>query len=380
VTDTNALSRAVSALRDANDTFDDLTESNPTRVGLPYGAHLLDVLSDADGLAYEPFPRGLPSARQAIASDCARRGVTVDPADIVLCASTSEAYSWLFKLLCRPGEAVLIPQPSYPLFEHLTRLESVHAIPYRLEHHGRWTIDFESLTEAHATVRAVLVVSPNNPTGTFISRREFDMLTAVCRERGWAIIADEVFADYPLDERRPLTDLASRAEVMTFTLAGFSKTLGLPQLKLAWIVVGGPRKERETALNGLEFVADTYLSVSTPVQRGATALLREGASVREAIRVRIQNNLSRARDIAGSVAECTIPSIEGGWSVPIRVPAVRSEESLVLALLEHERVLVHPGYYFDFPHAAFVVISLLPEEAVFSDALSRALRFLAGTK
>ena len=380
VTETNALSRAVSSLRAAKDVFVDLTESNPTRVALHYRANLLDALSEREGLIYEPDPRGLQSAREAIAADCARRGVTVNPVDVVLCASTSEAYSWLFKLLCRAGDAVLMPQPSYPLFEHLTRLEGVHAFPYRLEHHGRWEIDFESLVGAPATVRAVLVVSPNNPTGTYISRFEFDRLTAICRERGWAIIVDEVFADYSLETQHPVTDLATRAEALTFTLAGFSKTLGLPQLKLAWIVAGGPTNDRRAALSGLELIADTYLSVSTPVQRAARAFLQNAASTREAIHVRIRTNLSRAREVAREFPECSIPLIEGGWSVPVRVPAVRSEESLVLSLLEHERVLVHPGFYFDFAHEAFIVVSLLPEEAVFSDAFSRALRFCSGMK
>jgi alanine-synthesizing transaminase len=379
-TDANALTRAVASLQARGVSFVDLTESNPTRAALPYPSDLLHVLGDPEGRRYDPHARGLRAAREAVAHDCARRGASVEPDDVVLCASTSEAYGWLFKLLCNPGDAVLIPQPSYPLFEHLTRLEGVRAATYRLEYHGRWEIDFDSLNHAPAQTRAVLVVSPNNPTGSFISGPEFDRLTMVCRERRWALVADEVFADYPLDERRPVTDLATRAGVLTFTLAGLSKTVGLPQVKLGWIVVGGAPSERANAVRALELIADTYLSVSTAAQRAAAILLSDGASIRGAIHERVSNNLSRARLLSREYPACDIPRIEGGWSAPVRIPAIETEEALVLALLDRECVLVHPGYFFDFPHEAFVVVSLLPDEARFSDAFSRTLRFFAGMK
>ena len=379
-TDVNALSHALAALRARGVGLLDLTESNPTTVGVEYPPDLLCALADPRALVYAPHPRGLETAREAVAEDCARRGAAVDPADVVLCASTSEAYGWLFKLLCNPGEAVLVPQPSYPLFEHLTRLDGVRAVPYALHYHGRWEIDLDAVARAPEETRAVLVVSPNNPTGSFISEPELDRLTGICASRGWALIADEVFADYPIDEPRPMTDLATRAGVLSFTLAGASKTLGLPQVKLGWIVVGGPASARTSAIASMELIADTYLSVSTPVQVAAPALLREAAAVRAAIHARVRQNLSRAREIARAHPWCTVLRVDGGWSAPVRVPAVGSEESMVLSLLQQEHVLVHPGYFFDFPHEAFVVVSLLPDEATFAEAFDRALRFFAGMK
>jgi aspartate/methionine/tyrosine aminotransferase len=379
-TDVNPLSHALAALRARGANVLDLTESNPTTVGIQYPRDLLCGFADPRALVYAPHPRGLEAARAAVAEDCSRRGAVVDPSDVLLCASTSEAYSWLFKLLCSPGDVVLVPQPSYPLFEHLTRLEGVRGVPYELRYHGRWEVDFDAVARAPETTRAVLVVSPNNPTGSFISQSELDRLTGVCATRGWALIADEVFADYTLDESHPVTDLATRAGVLSFTLAGASKTLGLPQVKLGWIVVGGPPGARLSAIASLELIADTYLSVSTPVQVAAPALLRDAATVRTAIHARVRRNLSRARDIARAYPWCTVLRVDGGWSAPVRVPAVASEESMVLSLLEREHVLVHPGYFFDFPHEAFFVVSLLPDETAFANAFDRSLRFLAGMK
>jgi aspartate/methionine/tyrosine aminotransferase len=375
-TDVNALSRAVDSLRSSGIGVVDLTESNPTRAGIGYPEDLLKAFADPRGLLYEPQPRGLRETREAVAADCARRGAVVDPDDVVVCASTSEAYSWLFKLLCSPGDTVLVPQPSYPLFEHLTRLEGVRAFPYALRYHGRWEVDFDALDAAPGSTRAVLIVSPNNPTGSFVSRREFECLARTCRERRWALIADEVFADYTLDELHPFTDLACGSDVLTFTLAGASKTVGLPQVKLGWVIVGGPPDMRRPAVSALELIADTFLSVSTPVQLAAASLLREAAPVRDALHSRVRANLNRARELARLYPACTVLRVEGGWSAPVRVPATATEETLVLSLLEHERVLVHPGYFFDFPHEAFIVISLLPEEQTFEDALARTLRWV----
>ena len=375
--DANAISAAVATLRQRGIGYIDLTESNPTTAGVPYPADLFAPLADRRGLSYDPHPFGLAAAREAIAADCARRGARVDADAVVLSASTSESYSWLFKLLCNPGDTVLAPQPSYPLFEHLTRLEGIAVTPYTLHYHGRWEIDARSVRDAPASTRAVLLVSPNNPTGSYVSARDLDLVTGLAGERGWAVIADEVFADYALDEPSPLTDIATRAGVLTFTLGGASKSLGLPQVKLGWMVVGGPPSDRAQALEALAFIADTYLSVGTPVQIAAPDLLRRSAAVRHAIHARVRANLGRARDIARRYPACEILRVEGGWTAPIRVPATRSEEQLVLDLLEHERILVHPGYFFDFPHEAFVVVSLLPDEHQFADALERTLRHAA---
>ena len=373
--DVNALSQAVASLRAAGTPLFDLTESNPTRVDLPYPADLLSVAASERALCYDPEPFGLRTAREAVSADYARRGVAVDPECIVLSASTSEAYSWLFKLLCNPGEAVLIPQPSYPLFEHLTRLDAVRAVPYHLEYHGRWEIDLASIAVAPDDVRAVLLVSPNNPTGSYVSEREAEALAALCRDRGWALVADEVFAEYALEGQNPATEIVRRSKVLSFTLGGASKTLGLPQIKLAWTIVDGPVKERIEALSGLELIADTFLSVNTPVQVAAPDLFRRGAAVREAIQERISRNLATARDVAGRYPACDLLRVEGGWSAVVRVPATRSEEVLALGLVQHEHVVVHPGFFFDFAHEAFVIVSLLPPENVFVDAFERVLRY-----
>lgn len=371
----NALSRAVASLRAAGTALVDLTESNPTRGGFPYPADLLSAAGSDRALCYDPQPFGLGIAREAVAADYARRGVAVDAADVVLSASTSEAYSWLFKLLCNPGEAVLIPQPSYPLFEHLTRLEAVRAVPYRLEYHGRWDIDLASVAAAPDEVRAVLIVSPNNPTGSYVSVREAEALAAICRDRGWAIVADEVFAEYALEASSPATEVVRDLGVLSFTLGGASKSLGLPQVKLAWTIVGGPPDVRARALSALELIADTFLSVNTPVQVAAPDLFRRGAAIRSAIHERVSRNLSCADACVRSYPACDVLRPEGGWSAVVRVPATRGEEALALGLLQDEHVLVHPGFFFDFPHEAFVVVSLLPPQDVFADAFERVLRY-----
>jgi hypothetical protein len=375
--DANAISRAVDAVKATGATLVDLTESNPTTVGFSYPHDLLSALADDRALRYEPHPLGLPAAREAVSADYARRGVTVDPACLVLSASTSEAYSWLFKVLCNAGDAVLVPQPSYPLFEHLTRLDAVDAIPYRLDYHGRWEIDIESVAAAPPKTRVLLIVSPNNPTGSYVSAREVEQLTALCRERGWAIVADEVFAEYTLDAQSPATEIVQHADVLTFTLGGASKSLGLPQIKLAWTIVGGPDHLRAKALPALELVADTFLSVGTPVQVAAPDLFRRSMPIRRAIHDRIARNLMRARLSAARYPSCDVLSTEGGWSTVVRVPATHGEEALTLELVRQQSILVHPGFFFDFPHEAFLIVSLLPHEEIFAEAFDRVLRFVS---
>jgi hypothetical protein len=373
----NSISQALDRYRRENIPIVDLTVSNPTRVGLPYPESILRPLADGEALRYDPHPFGLATAREAVARDCDRRAVGVDPEDVILTASTSESYSWLFKLLCDPGDTVLVPAPSYPLFEHLTRLEGVRSSTYRLDYHGRWEVDLDSIRAAPSSTRAVILVSPNNPTGSYVSARELEGVLEVCRGRGWALIADEVFADYPLETERPLTDVATRADVLAFTLGGASKMLGLPQVKLGWMITGGPHDERRDALRALEHIADAFLSVSTPVQVAAPLLMRDGASVRGAIHERVRQNLAHARMVARTYPSCEVLRVEGGWCATVRVPATRPEDTLVLDLLATERVLLHPGYFFDFPHDAFVVVSLLVEPSVFVDAFERSLRFIS---
>jgi aspartate/methionine/tyrosine aminotransferase len=224
-------------------------------------------------------------------------------------------------------------------------------------------------------VRALLLVSPNNPTGSYVTKEEVKRIAEICRARRWAIVADEVFADYAVDAVNPRTECVMDLDVLSFTLGGASKSLGLPQIKLGWMVVGGAEAERRRALAALEIIADAFLSVGTPVQGAASSLLARGRSIREQIRRRLAGNLACARSLSLEYPSCTLLPVEGGWSLVVRVPAFRSEEALTLELLERERVVVHPGYFFDFPHEAYIVVSLIPPPDMFADAFSRVLRF-----
>jgi len=265
-----------------------------------------------------------------------------------------------------------VPRPSYPLFDHLTRLDGVRSISYRLDYHGRWTIDFESIAAAWSSgVRAVLAVSPNNPTGSIVTSDELHRLAHICAERGVPLILDEVFMDYPLTAHPAAS--ATSFDCLTFRLGGLSKSVGLPQVKLGWIAVQGPDGLVSAALERLELICDTYLSVSTPVQAAAAALLRDGTPVREAILDRIRVNDAALRRLAAAYPSVDVLPCEAGWSVVLRVPVTRGEEALVLDLLEQDAVLIHPGFFFDFPHEAFLVGSLLPEPRLFHEGMRHVL-------
>ena len=371
----NRLSAALARLRQNRVEIDDLTESNPTRVGVSYPGRLLDALAAPAGLAYSPQPFGLLSARDAVVGDFRRRGMTVPRDRVVLTASTSEAYSLLFKLLCNPGDEVLVPVPSYPLFDYLATLDSVHARSYRLEYHGEWSLDIDGLTRATSErTRAVIVVNPNNPTGSYLKRPELDALAAHCAAHGLALIGDEVFAEYVLDADLPRTcSVLAQREALTFGLGGLSKGVGLPQLKLGWMVASGPDDLVKPALERLELICDTYLSVATPVQEGLPALLADGAAIRTQIRDRVTRNYRALVAAAPRCPPVNLLPAEGGWYAVLQVPAMQSEESLVLQFLEQEHVLVHPGYFFDFPREAFLIVSLLPHPDIFDRAVSRLL-------
>jgi alanine-synthesizing transaminase len=370
----NALSLAVDAKRRRGAALTDLTESNPTRVGLSYPGDLLAPLASADGLDYDPQPLGLWPARAAVAADFRRRGIVLSADRVALTASTSEAYGLLFKLLCDAGDVVLVPRPSYPLFEHLTRLESVTAAPYDLEYHGSWRIDLDSVRRAAGPrVRAVLIVSPNNPTGSFLHRDDWSALSALAAANGWAIIGDEVFADYPVEPAPHATHVLADSDVLALSLGGLSKSAGLPQVKLGWIGFGGPVARVDEAMAAYEIVADTYLSVSTPVQVAAPLLIENGAAIRAQILERLQENLAALRRQAAAYPAIDVLPVEGGWSAVLQVPATRSEEALALELLDQDDVLVHPGYFFDFAKEAFVVVSLLVEPGRFAAAVARVL-------
>ena len=378
----NRLARAIQRARAAGPLVD-LTESNPTRAGFQYPEDLLAPLAHPRGLVYEPAPFGLPGARRAVAGEYARRGVSIDPGRIVLAASTSDAYSLLFKLLADGGDEIVVPRPSYPLFDHLTRLDGVTAVPYDLEYHDGWTVDLAGLERALTPrTRAVLIVNPNNPTGSFVKRDELVRLKRICGAAGIAIVADEVFADYELQPGAaaaagPVIDSnPGGTDPLIVSLGGLSKSAGLPQIKLGWMVLGGPDAVVGPALERLEFVCDAYLSVSTPVQAAAAELIARSAPIRAQIQGRTAANYRRLLSQAAAVPACGVLRADGGWYGVLQVPSLEPEEDLVVALVEQAGVLAHPGYFFDFPRESFLIVSLLPPESVFADGVDRVLQHI----
>jgi hypothetical protein len=367
----NPLSALLEEKRRAGARVLDLTESNPTRARLDYPAErILAALADRRGLLYEPDPRGLETARQAVAAHYRQRGAEVSPSRILLTASTSEAYAYLFKLLADPGGEILIPRPSYPLFEFLAALESVNVVPYPLRYDGAWHVDFPALENALTRhTRAIVAVNPNNPTGSFLKRAELDRLEALAAARDVAILSDEVFADYGFahDAERVMT-LAGERRALIFSMSGLSKIAGLPQMKLGWVVVSGP--QADAAMERLELIADTYLSVATPVQGALAELLAAADDVRAQIVVRTRANLGHLRSaLAGSPAG--VLNVEGGWYAIVQVPRTRTEEEWVLELLRAHDVLVQPGFFYDFESEAFLIVSLLTPPDVFGEGLQR---------
>jgi aspartate/methionine/tyrosine aminotransferase len=377
----NALATAERERRARGDDVLDLTISNPTPVGLPdLGPRVREALAATAGGAYEPDPAGLASARAAIADELTAVGAPIAPDRLLLTASSSESYALLFKLLADPGDAVLVPEPSYPLFEYLARLEGVEPVPYRLAWDGAWHVDLASLDEALSRAagraRALVVVNPNNPTGSFLKRAELPALAARCAAHGLAAIADEVFAPYAAGEDADrvsalAAEAAFTARVPTFALGGLSKSCGLPQLKLGWIAVAGPRTDADAALARLALVADTYLSVSAPVQAAAASLLAVGRDARAAIAARVTRNRATLAAALPASSPCTPLASEGGWSAIVRVPATRADDEWARALLVEDGVLVHPGYFFDLRGGAFLVLSLLPPPEVFAEGVRR---------
>ena len=352
----------------------DLTESNPTHAGLTYPQQeILRAFGDPGVLAYEPAPAGLMRAREAVCGYYGERGLTVAPEDILLTASTSEAYSYLFKLLTNPGDEVLAPRPSYPLFEFLATMDSVHVAQYPLVYHGGWSMDFDALKAAvNERTRAIILVNPNNPTGSYLKRGELEELIKVARDRQVAILSDEVFADYSFGaDARRATHLAGVEEAPTFAMSGLSKIAGLPQVKLGWIVMAGPHEWRGGARERLEWIADTYLSVGTPVQRAAPRLLEIGAGMRRQIVERTRQNRTFLENALTKNPACRMLELEGGWCATLRMPRIRREEEWVLELLEKDDLLVQPGFFYDFETEAFLVLSLLTEPFRFQEGVRR---------
>ncbi|HSY51498.1 MAG TPA: pyridoxal phosphate-dependent aminotransferase [Thermoanaerobaculia bacterium] len=335
----------------------DLTNANPTKASLPYPLdELSEVMARAAKAPYDPQPLGLGRAREAVAQELA-----CDAADVVITASTSEAYSFLFKLLCDPGDAVLTARPSYPLLEHLAALELIELHYFALEFHRRWEIDPARVRSAMCgRTRAVLVVNPNNPTGSYVTSSEQDAMARL----GLPVISDEVFHPFAFRDRSPSF---VRDDVLTFTLGGLSKSAGLPHYKLGWIRMSGPGKA--SAIDALELIADNFLSVATPVQVALPELLAIAPRIRDDIRQRTSSNLQMLEAMLGGYPAARLLPVEGGWSAVIRVPRLDSDEGLALRLIEEHGVVIHPGYFFDFESEGHVVVSLLTEPHIFEEGI-----------
>lgn len=369
----NPLSQLLDEKRRGGARVLDLTESNPTRAGFLYPDRaILEPLADSAALRYEPGPRGLVSAREAVSRYYAERGLNVPSSRILLTASTSEAYAYLFKLLADPGDEVLAPRPSYPLFEFLAGLESIQIRQYPLRYDGSWHLDFDALERAMSErTRALVVVNPNNPTGSFLKRGEWERLEDLARRRALPILSDEVFSDYAFGEDTArVSTLTGACDALTFSMSGLSKIAGLPQMKLGWIVASGP--DWEPALAKLEWIADTYLSVATPVQIALPRLLEASRKVQLQIKQRTAANLDLLkRQAAGSPVN--VLRVEGGWYAVLQVPRTRSEEEWAMTLLRDCDVLIQPGFFYDFESEAYLIVSLLTEAEAFAEGFRRIL-------
>ena len=391
----NRLSQALQERRAQNLPILELTESNPTRCGFRYETdEIFRALSSPEALTYQPDPRGLFVARQAVAGYYAERGVNVDPSRIFLTTSTSEAYSYVFRLLADPGDQILAPSPSYPLFDYLTRLNDLELAFYPLIYDDGWQIDLRALeSRLQPRARGLLVVHPNNPTGSFVRQEELEFLLRCAKERSLAIIADEVFADYVLESPpegleagsggcpaagdKRVRSHAGTSEALTFTLSGLSKISALPQMKLAWIVVNGPDELLHRAQERLELIADTYLSVAAPLAHALPQLLQMRRSLQPQILKRLRQNLAwldrqLLRD--GLVRRL---KVEGGWYATLKLPSIRTDDEWALELLCKDGVFTHPGHFFDFPADHHLVVSLLTIEEVFQRGIEALLARIA---
>ncbi|MDX9899482.1 MAG: pyridoxal phosphate-dependent aminotransferase [Spirochaetia bacterium] len=356
-------------------TIVNLSDSNPTRHGLSPDA-VIEALSDRSSLMYSPDPKGLVSARLALAR---RFGGYAE--SYFLSASTSEAYSWLFKLLCNPGDSVLVPKPGYPLFDSLAGLECIQAVPYRLAYtHPRgWSIDIDDMIRAARTskAKAIVVINPNNPTGSYVSASEKAAIVKACSELDLALIADEVFLPYTIEAEPAVQSFRGSQEALTFTLDGLSKLLCLPQLKLGWMRVSGPAALVSEASIRLEIIADTYLSAGAPVMHALPALLLKANPFVHSVRCRLIENLATARHIfGGDESPYRVLRCDGGWSALLEYPRVLKEEALALSLLEKEHIAVQPGYFFDMERDGYLSISLILQQDIFAETVSRVRRHI----
>jgi alanine-synthesizing transaminase len=382
---TNRYTEALDDHKRAGRELLDLAASNPTTIGLTFHEdELLRSLTHRDSLTYQPAAQGLLSAREAVAAYYAEKGSLTNAEDLVLTTSTSEAYSFVFRLLCDSGDAVLVPTPSYPLFDFLGDLNDVKLIPYELVYDHGWQIDFESLRMAIARAqnegsrrRAVLVVHPNNPTGSYVKPHEAAELNRVCSASEMAVIADEVFLDYSSSEKPPFT-FSANSDALTFTLSGLSKISCLPQMKVAWVATTGPETLKREALARLAVVSDTYLSMSAPTQLAVPTMLEARRNIHPQIMQRVRTNLGELDAQLDAQKLCRRLAVEGGWYAVLRVPVLGSDEELAVALLRKSGVLLHPGHFYNFPGDGYLVASLITPTAEFAEGVRRALQFVAG--
>ena len=363
----NPLSEALARHRAAGKPLLDLTISNPTECGFDFDRRaILEALANPASLAYDPDPRGLLNARQVVAGYYAARGAEVPVDSIVLTTSTSEAYSFVFRTLCNPGDEILIPEPSYPLFAFLADIQDVKLVRYPLDYDYGWQINFHALQRGiTARTRGVIVVHPNNPTGHFTKPHELEKLNEICATRNLAIIADEVFLDFALQAERPFS-FAQNSAALTFSMSGLSKISGLPQMKAGWLVTSGPEELRSRALARLEIIADTYLSMNAPVQWAIPALLEQRHSFQKQLLARVRRNLAELDRQVATQKSCARLVVEAGWYAVLRIPATRSDEELAIDLLAQKNIYVHPGHFYDFPSEGFLIVSLITREEEFA--------------
>jgi alanine-synthesizing transaminase len=370
----NRLSEALARYRTRDGLFIDLTASNPTECGFRYDSGaILRALHDTDALAYQPDAKGLLSARTAVSAYYRGHGIEVPSESIFLTTSTSEAYSFIFRLLCNPGDELLIPAPSYPLFEYLSDIQDVKLSPYRLLYDHGWQIDLHAVEKAITPrTRGVIVVHPNNPTGHFVKSTEREALNEICSSRSMALISDEVFLDFPL-EAPSASSFANNEATLTFTLSGISKISGLPQMKAAWLIASGPNPQKTQAIERLGIIADTYLSMNAPVQLALPAFLEQRHGLQQQLMERVRHNLAELdRQLAAQKAANRL-RVEGGWYAVLRVPATRSDEDFAISLLETKGVYVHPGHFYNFPADGYMVLSLIISTQDFSEGVERLL-------
>ena len=367
----NRISLLVEQKRRRGETIIDLTESNPTICGFDYPEkEILSALSQESVMKYKPEPRGLLQAREALSAYYTSFGIYINPEQIVFTSSTREAYSFLFKLLCNVGDNVLIPRPSYPLLEFLSQINDIEPKQYRLIYDGEWHIDFESLKmNLTNRTKAILLVHPNNPTGSYITQKEFDEICNLAAEHQCAIIIDEVFLPYSINSDNPKQYILEIPDsVLTFSLNGISKLIGLPQLKLSWIIIQGNSQFRAEVLNRLDILTDTFLSVNTPVQFALPTLLKYAPDIQKQILSRIRSNYTSLLNCFAQ-SKGSILNTEGGWYGILKLPQKQSDEDLILEFLMKANILLFAGHLFELEQHSTVITSLLPPTNTLQEAL-----------